>query len=63
MKLKVKNKKGIMGRATGKLASVTSTSALGKKVMKAIINEETTTLLNALKNIVRVESDNPKKSR
>jgi len=54
--------KGIMGRATGKIASATSTSVIGKKVMKAIINEETTTLLNALKNIVRVESDNPKKA-
>jgi len=30
--------------------------------MKAIINEETTSLLNALKNIVRVESNNPRKA-
>jgi len=38
------------------MGSKFATSALGKKVMKAIVNEETTSLLNALKNIVRVES-------
>jgi len=49
------------------MGSKFATSALGKKVMKAIVNEETTSLLNALKNIVRVESgeagDNKKRRR
>jgi len=55
-------KKNIVDRAKNRVGSKVATSALGKKVMKAIINEETTSLLNALKNIVRVESDNPKKA-
>jgi len=43
-------------------ASKTATSALGKKVMKAIVNEETTTLLTALKLIVKAESGSAKKA-
>jgi hypothetical protein len=59
----IKNKKqGAMSRAKNRIITSTATSALGKKVMKAIINEETTSLLTALKNIVKVESNNPKKA-
>jgi len=57
-----KKKKNVVSRAKDRVVSKTATSPLGKKVMKAIINEETTTLLNALKNIVRVESGNPKRA-
>jgi len=52
--VKVK-KQGTMHRVKNKIASSTATSPLGKKVMKAIINEETTSLLQALKNIVKAE--------
>lgn len=56
-----KKKEGVMARAKKNVASKTATSAFGKKVMKAIVNEETTSLINALKKIVRKESGNPKK--
>jgi len=55
-------KKTLINRTKKKVVSKTATSALGKKVMKAIINEETATLLMALKNIVRKESGNQKRS-
>jgi len=59
--VKVK-KQGTMHRVKNKIASSTATSPLGKKVMKAIINEETTSLLQALKNIVKAE-DQKKRRR
>lgn len=43
-------------------ASKTANSAMGKKVMKSIVNEETTTLLNALKALVQAESGDLKKA-
>jgi len=51
-----------MKRVQKRAASKTATSVLGKKVMKAIVNEETTTLLNALKRIVKSESGSAKKA-
>jgi hypothetical protein len=57
-----KKKTGVLGRMYKKGASKGATSALGKKVMKAIVNEETTTLLEALKKIVKSESGSPKKA-
>jgi len=44
------------------VASKTANSAVGKKVMKAIVNDETTTLINALKALVTVESGSQKKA-
>jgi len=55
-------KQGVMKRAKKVAASKTATSVLGKKVMKAIVNEETTALLNALKHIVKAESGSSKKA-
>jgi len=55
-------KKNIMNRTKSKVVSKTATSAIGKKVMKAIINEETATLLDALKKIVKKESGNSKRA-
>jgi len=55
-------KQGVMTRLQKGAASKTATSALGKKVMKAIVNEETTTLLTALKLIVKAESGSAKKA-
>jgi len=55
-------KQGVMKRVQKRAASKTATSVLGKKVMKAIVNEETTTLLNALKRIVKSESGSAKKA-
>jgi len=57
-----KKKDGVIRRFQKKTASATATSVLGKKVMKAIVNEETTTLLNALKRIVKSESGLAKKA-
>jgi len=57
-----KKKQGVMKRVKKRAASKTATSVLGKKVMKAIVNEETTTLLNALKRIVKSESGSTKKA-
>jgi len=51
-----------MDRTKNKMVSVTATSTIGKKVMKAIINEETATLLDALKKIVKKESGDTKRS-
>jgi len=55
-------KLGVIKRAKKRATSKTATSVLGKKVMKAIVNEETTTLLNALKHIVKAESGSAKKA-
>eukprot|EP01124_Arcella_intermedia_P017838 TRINITY_DN24815_c0_g1_i1.p1 TRINITY_DN24815_c0_g1~~TRINITY_DN24815_c0_g1_i1.p1 ORF type:complete len:355 (+),score=99.62 TRINITY_DN24815_c0_g1_i1:77-1141(+) len=55
-------KQSVVGRAKKKAASKTATSALGKKVMKAIVNEETTMLLNSLKRIVKAESGSQKQA-
>jgi len=57
-----KKKSNVFERVKKKTASATATSALGKKVMKAIVNDETTTLLEALKRIVKAESNSPKKA-
>jgi len=54
-------KKGVFGKMKSKSYSVT-TSTLGKKIMKAIVNDETTTLLNAIKKIVKAESGSQKKA-
>jgi len=43
-------------------AAKTANTAVGKKVMKSIVNEETTTLLNALKALVQAESGSVKKA-
>jgi len=51
-----------LDRVKKKTASNVATSALGKKVMKAIVNEETRTLLDALKRIVKSESGSQKKA-
>jgi len=59
--VKVK-KKNLINRTKNKVVSKTATSALGKKVMKTLINEETATLLGALKNIVSKESGDPKRA-
>jgi len=55
-------KQNMIKRAKKRAVSKTATSVLGKKVMKAIVNEETTTLLNALKRIVKSESGISKKA-
>jgi len=57
-----KKKAGMLVRVKKATASATATSALGKKVMKAILNEETTALLAALKHIVKAESNSQKKA-
>jgi len=57
-----KKKVGVLDRVKKKTATATATSALGKKVMKAIVNEETRTLLDALKRIVKSESGSVKKA-
>jgi len=53
-------KQGVMNRVKKRAASKTATSALGKKMMKVIVNEETTTLLNALKRIVKTQTGDAK---
>lgn len=55
-----RKKEGVMSRAKKNLASKTASSPIGKKVMKALLNEETTTLINSLKRIVRKESGQKK---
>jgi len=60
--LRKKRKEGFVDRAKNRVVTKTATSPLGKKVMKAIVNEETTSLLTALKNIVRADSNNPKRA-
>jgi len=44
------------------VVSKTATSPIGKKVMKAIINDETKSLIDALKRIVKRESGDDKKA-
>jgi len=53
-------KQGVMNRVKKRAASKTATSALGKKMMKVIVNEETSTLLNALKRIVKTQTGDTK---
>jgi len=61
---KSKNKKkNILDRTKNKVYTSGAASVLGKKVMKAVINEETTSLLSALKKIVNKESKNDKKGQ
>lgn len=55
-------KQGVMNRVKKRAASKTATSAIGKKVMKVIVNEETTALLNALKRIVKGQTGNAKQA-
>jgi hypothetical protein len=58
-----KRKKQTVGMSLKKgAASKGAKSSVGKKVMKSIINEETTTLLNALKALVQAESGSSKKA-
>jgi len=57
-----KGKQGAMVAAKKGAASAAASSGVGKKVMKAIVNDETTTLINALKALVTVESGNSKKA-
>jgi len=55
-------KQGVMNRVKKRAASKTATSTLGKKVMKVIVNEETSTLLNALKRIVKTQTGDAKQA-
>jgi len=55
-------KQGVMNRVKKRAASKTATSTLGKKVMKVIVNEETTTLLNSLKLIVKTQTGDAKQA-
>jgi len=57
-----KGKQGVAVAAKKSAASAAAGSGVGKKVMKAIVNEETTTLINALKALVTVESGSSKKA-
>eukprot|EP01130_Rhizamoeba_saxonica_P005459 TRINITY_DN2184_c0_g1_i1.p1 TRINITY_DN2184_c0_g1~~TRINITY_DN2184_c0_g1_i1.p1 ORF type:complete len:334 (+),score=90.03 TRINITY_DN2184_c0_g1_i1:378-1379(+) len=58
-----KRKKGsALKRAKKRAASKTATSGIGKKVMRVIVNEETTALLTALKKIVRKDSGSNRKA-
>jgi len=56
-----KKKQGVgMGMQKG-IASATADSSVGKAIMKKIVNDDTTTLINALKALVAVESGEKKK--
>jgi len=44
------------------IASKTADSSVGKAIMKKIVNEETTTLINSLKALVAIESGSTKKA-
>jgi len=57
-----KKKKSVVSGAVKNVVSKTATSSIGKKVMKAIINDETKSLILALKRIVKRESGDEKKS-
>jgi len=58
-----KRKKQTLGVAMKKKAlSGAADSSVGKAIMKKIVNEETTTLINALKALVSVESGTEKKA-
>jgi len=56
----IKKKEGVINRAKKRAVRTTATSPLGKRVMKTIVNEETTTLLNAIKVIIKAQSGNGK---
>jgi len=59
----IKKKKTTVGMKLKKgAAAKTANTAVGKRVMKSIVNEETTTLLNALKALVQAESGSSKKA-
>jgi len=59
-----KKKKQTVGMGMQKgLASATADSSVGKAIMKKIVNEETTTLINALKALVTTESGSEKKAK
>jgi hypothetical protein len=59
----VKKKKTTVGMKIKKGAAAKgANTAVGKRVMKSIVNEETTTLLNALKALVQAESGSSKKA-
>jgi len=59
----VKKKKQGVGLSMQKAASSSvADSGVGKAIMKKIVNEETTTLINALKALVTVESGSTKKA-
>jgi len=53
-------KDGVMKRVKKSAVSKGATSALGKKVMKVIVNDETAALLNALKRIVKTQTGDAK---
>jgi len=55
-------KAGLYRRAKNNISSISATSVIGKKVMKSIVNEETTSVLAALKRIVKAESGAAKKA-
>lgn len=57
-----KKKKGVVSGAVKNVVSKTATSPIGKKMMKAIINDETKSLILALKRIVKKESGDEKKA-
>jgi len=58
----VKTKQGAGMKMKKAAASKGAGSAVGKKVMKSIVNDETTTLLNAMKALVQAESGSAKKA-
>jgi len=58
-----KKKKQTVGMGMQKgIASATADSSVGKAIMKKIVNDETTTLINALKALVTTESGSEKKA-
>jgi hypothetical protein len=57
-----KKKKSVVSGAVKNVVSKTATSPIGKKMMKAIINDETKSLILALKRIVKKESGDEKKA-
>jgi len=61
-KEKVKTKGGAGIKFKKNVASAGAGSAMGKKVMKSIVNDETTTLLNAMKALVQAESGSKPKA-
>jgi len=61
-KEKTKTKQGAGMKIKKAAASAGAGSAVGKKVMKSIVNDETTTLLNAMKALVQAESGSAKKA-
>jgi hypothetical protein len=55
-----KEKAGIFARSKNAMAGNIATSGLGKKVIKSILNEETSALLDAVKKIVAKEASKKK---